>query len=248
MSLRPGTAALVLAAGKGTRMRSDLAKVLFPLRGRPLIRFVLDAVAGAGFERTVVIVGHQAERVREAVAGPSMQFALQSEQLGTGHAVQCAAPLLAGFEGDVAVLAGDAPLIRSRTLGELMDRHRESGAAVTVLTARLPDPAGYGRIVRDASGGITAIVEDKDCTPAQRKIDEINSSIYAFRWPYLARALPHLRNENRQGEYYLTDTVGMAFVEGLRVEGIVVGDHHEVAGINTPDQLADAERVLEERA
>jgi bifunctional UDP-N-acetylglucosamine pyrophosphorylase/glucosamine-1-phosphate N-acetyltransferase len=129
-----------------------------------------------------------------------------------------------------------------------MDRHRESEAAVTVLTARLPDPAGYGRIVRDASGRITAIVEDKDCTPAQRRIDEINSSIYAFRWPYLLRALPRVRNANRQGEYYLTDTVGMAFAEGLPVEGIVVGDHHEVAGINTPDQLADAERELNGRA
>jgi UDP-N-acetylglucosamine diphosphorylase/glucosamine-1-phosphate N-acetyltransferase len=247
MSLRRDTAALVLAAGKGTRMRSDLAKVLFPLRGRPLIRFVLDATAGAGFERTVVIVGHQADRVRETLGGYDVEFALQDQQLGTGHAVQCAAPRLAGFEGDVAVLAGDAPLIRSRTLGGLMDHHRESKAVVTVLTARLPDPAGYGRIVRGPDGRITAIVEDKDCTPAQRAIDEINSSIYAFRWPFLARALPRLGNQNRQGEYYLTDTVGMAFAEGLPVEGIVVADHHEVAGINTPAQLADAERVLEDR-
>jgi len=248
MNFLPRTAALVLAAGKGTRMRSDLAKVLFPLRDRPLIRFVLDAVAEAGFERTVVIVGHQAERVKETLAGYDVEFALQAEQLGTGHAVRCAAPLLAGFEGDVAVLAGDAPLIRSRTLGELMDHHRESKAVATVLTARLPDPAGYGRIVRDASGRITAIVEDKDCTPDQRRIDEINSSIYAFRWPYLREALPRVGNANRQGEYYLTDTVGMAFAEGLPVEGIVVADHHEVAGINTPDQLAEAERVVEARS
>ncbi len=242
------TAAVILAAGKGTRMKSDLAKVLFPLvGGRPLIHYVVDAVEAAGFHRTVVVVGHQHERVRETLAGRKVEFALQSEQLGTGHAVSCAAPLLEGFEGDLAVLAGDAPLIRGATLRGLATRHAEAGATVTVLTARVPDPAGYGRILRGPDLRVARIVEDKDCTPAERAIDEINSSIYAFRYPFLARALPAIGNHNRQGEYYLTDTVGMAFREGLPVEGMVVPDHREVAGINTVDQLEEARRIMEER-
>ncbi len=247
MNAGAGSAALVLAAGKGTRMKSDLAKVLFPLDGRPLIHYVLDAVEEAGFTRTVVIVGHQHRAVRDTLAGRKAEFALQEPQLGTGHAVQCAAPLLEGFTGDVAVLAGDAPLIRGATLRRLMDHHRETGATVTVLTARLDDPSGYGRIVRDPAGRVTAIVEEKDCTGDQRRIDEINSSIYAFGYPFLARALPHLGNENRQREYYLTDTVGMAFAEGLPVEGIVVEDPREVSGINTREQLEAAQEVMRER-
>ncbi len=242
-----GTAALILAAGKGTRMKSDLAKVLFPLEGRPLVQHVLDAVEGAKFDRAIAIVGHQHERVREALARRRVEFVLQEEQLGTGHAVARAAPLLEGFEGDVAVLAGDAPLIRAATLHELMGHHRRTGAAVTVLTAVLPDATGYGRMVRDADGRITAIVEHKDCTEDQLRIHEINSSIYAFRWPYLSRTLPMIGNENRQGEFYLTDTVGIAFREGLPVEGIIVEDHREVAGINTPEQLEDARAVMRER-
>ena len=148
-----GAAALVLAAGKGTRMKADLAKVLFPIDGRPLIHFVLDAVEEAGFSRAVVIVGHQAELVRETLAGRDVEFALQAEQLGTGHAVLCAAPLLEGFTGDAAVLAGDAPLIRGATLRRMMERHRDARATVTVLTALLEDPSGYGRVLRDGPGG-----------------------------------------------------------------------------------------------
>ena len=247
MTAERSAAALVLAAGKGTRMKSDLAKVLFPLEGRALIHHVLDAVEAAGFDRAIVIVGHQQDQVKETLRGRRAEFVLQAEQLGTGHAVSRAAPLLMGFGGDVAVLAGDAPLIRASTLRELMNHHRRREATVTVLTAVLPDAAGYGRMVRDAAGRITGIVEDKDCTPEQKRIKEINSSIYAFRWPYLARTLPLIGNENRQGEYYLTDTVGIAFREGLPVEGIVVDDHREVAGINTPEQLEDARAVMRER-
>jgi len=242
-----GPAAIVLAAGKGTRMKSGLAKVLFPFAGRPIVHRVLDAVEEAGFARTVVVVGYQHERVREELAGRGAVFALQEPQLGTGHAVQCAAPLLDGFAGDVVVLAGDVPLIRARTLRALMDRHASAKAAVTILTAVLPDAAGYGRIVRDAAGRVAAIVEHGDATPEQRGIREFNSSIYAFRWPFLAGALPRLRTENEQAELYLTDTVRMAVDDGLRVEGMIVEDIHELAGINTREQLAEAERLLEER-
>ena len=239
--------ALVLAAGKGTRMKSDLAKVLFPLEGRALIHHVLDAVEEAAFARTLVIVGHQHERVEEELSGRQVEFVLQEEQLGTGHAVQCAAPELAGYKGDVVILAGDAPLIRGRTLRELVEHHRRRAAAVTVLTAVLSDPSGYGRVVRDEEGRVVGIVEDKDCTPGQKKIQEINSSIYAMRWPFLSRVLPRLRRDNQQGEYYLTDSVGLAFAEHLPVEGIVVEDPREVAGINTLEQLEEARMVMNER-
>jgi UDP-N-acetylglucosamine diphosphorylase/glucosamine-1-phosphate N-acetyltransferase len=247
--VRPSeTVALVLAAGKGTRMKADLAKVLFPIAGRPLIHLVLDAVEAAGFSRAVVVVGHQHERVRETLQARGVEFALQAEQLGTGHAVLCAAPLLDGFTGDVAVLAGDAPLIRGETLRRMMARHREAEAAVTVLTAILDDPAGYGRVVRDpVDGRVVAIVEDKDCTAEQRRIAEINSSMYAFSYPFLSDALGRIGNRNRQGEYYLTDTVALAFDEGRTVEGIVVEDPAEVSGINTPEQLESARIVMRER-
>lgn len=241
-------AAVILAAGKGTRMKSDLAKVLFPLEGRALIHHVVDAVEAAGFGRSLVVVGHQADRVRAELAGRNVEFALQAEQLGTGHAVQCAMPELEGFGGEVAVLAGDAPLVRPETLRHMLRTHRDAGGAVSILTAHLPDPTGYGRIVRDAGNRVTAIVEHKDATPDQLRIDEINSSMYVFDAGFLREALPALRNENRQGEYYLTDTVHFAFSRGLPVEGVVVEDFQEVAGINTPGQLEDAARVLRERA
>lgn len=241
------SAAVILAAGKGTRMKADMAKVLFPLGGRPLLLHVLDAVKGADFGRTVVVVGHQGDQVRAAAAGRNLEFVLQEPQLGTGHAVQCAAPLLGEFPGSVAVLAGDAPLIRSRTLVEMMALHRETGAMVTILTARVPDPYGYGRIIRNREGKITGIVEEKDCLPEQRLVDEINSSIYAFDYPFLSENLSRLGHDNRQGEYYLTDIVSMAFEKGERVEGIIVADHREISGINTREQLEAAEAVHQAR-
>ena len=242
------TAAIILAAGKGTRMESDLPKVLFPLLGRSLLDHVLDSVMAAGFDRTVVIVGHQADRVREAVKDRDVRCALQEPQLGTGHAVQCAMPELEGFAGDLAVLAGAAPLIRPATLKAMMRRHQDSRSAVTILTAMLPDATGYGRILRDAAGTVTGIVEHRDATEAQRQVREINSSIYAFDAGFLAGALPRLKAANDQAEYYLTDTVAMAVGEGLRVEGVVVEDHREVLGINTREHLEEARNILESRA
>jgi bifunctional UDP-N-acetylglucosamine pyrophosphorylase/glucosamine-1-phosphate N-acetyltransferase len=241
------SAAVILAAGKGTRMESTEAKVLVPLAGRPLIDHVLDTVLPLGFGRVLVVVGHQHERVRAALAGRPVEFVLQEPQNGTGHALQCAAPALHGFGGAVVVLAGDAPLLRPRTLSRLLAHHRETGAVITVLTAVVPDPDTYGRVLRDAGGRVTAIVEDTDCPPEQRGVREINSSIYAFDYPFLAGALPRLAADNRQGELYLTDTVGLAVGEERRVEGFRVEDPREVLGINTREQLAAAGRVLEER-
>jgi len=236
--------AVVLAAGKGTRMKSDLAKVLFPVNGRPMVEHVLDAVAAAGVERAIVVVGHQADRVREALAGRGVEFVLQAQQLGTGHAVMMAAPLLEGDEGDTVVLAGDVPLIRPATIAALADNRRRTGAAVTVLTAILEDATGYGRIIRDARDRVVAIREHRDCSPAELAVREMNSSIYAFHTPFLLGALPRIGRNNEQAEYYLTDTVELAAADGLDVDGLVVPDFEEVSGINTVDQLGEAERAL----
>ncbi len=239
----PDVAALVLAAGQGTRMKSDLAKVLHPMAGQPLLAHVLGTLERLGVGRTLVVIGHQRERVREAFAGAEVEWVVQSEQRGTGHAVLMAGPALAGFEGTLLVVCGDTPLLRASTLDALLEGHQQSGAAVTVLSMRLPDPKGYGRIVRGEGHAIRSIVEDRDATPEQRAIDEVNSGIYAFRYPALERALAQLTAHNAQGEYYLTDTVSILQREGAATAVVCAPDHRELLGINTVDQLADAERV-----
>jgi len=239
----PEARALVLAAGQGTRMNSDLAKVLHPMAGRPLLAYVLDAVGELGMERTLVVIGHQRDRVRAAFVGNAIEWVEQVEQNGTGHAVMVAAPALEGFRGTLLVTYGDTPLLTAATLHELLAGHERSGAAVTVLSMRVPDPRGYGRIVRGAGDTIRAIVEDADASAEQRRIDEVNSGVYAFDWPRLAVTLSGLTAHNAQGEYYLTDAV-----DGLRRAGhltavVCARDHREVLGINTPQQLAEAERA-----
>jgi bifunctional UDP-N-acetylglucosamine pyrophosphorylase/glucosamine-1-phosphate N-acetyltransferase len=238
--------AIVLAAGQGTRMKSDLAKVLHPLQGRPMIAFVLDTLAQVGAARTVVVVGHQADRVREVCAPYGVGTVLQAQRLGTGHAVQQAQPLLGSAGGLTAVLCGDVPLLRSATVAAMVARTRAAAVAATVLTAMAEDPTGYGRILRDGSGRVTAIVEHKDATPQQRAIREYNTGTYCFDnrrlWPALAR----VGRKNAQGEYYLTDVIGVLVADGQAVEGLVCEDEREVQGINTVDDLRRAERDLEE--
>jgi bifunctional UDP-N-acetylglucosamine pyrophosphorylase / glucosamine-1-phosphate N-acetyltransferase len=239
----PDVAAIVLAAGQGTRMKSDLAKVLHPMAGQPLLGWVLGALDRLGVGRTLVVVGHQRERVREAFAGAELDWVVQAEQHGTGHAAQMAGPALAGFEGTLLVVCGDTPLLRASTLDALLEGHRRSGAAVTVLSMRLPDPTGYGRIVRAEGDQIQAIVEHRDATPEQRMIDEVNSGIYAFQYPALERALARLSSHNAQGELYLTDTVSILLRDGLRTAVVCAPEYRELLGINTPDQLREAERI-----
>ena len=242
----PETAALVLAAGQGTRMKSDLAKVLHVMSGRPLLAWVLDTLGDLGVGRVLVVVGHQRERVMAAFAGAEVEWVIQAEQCGTGHAVLVAAPALEGFEGTLLVVCGDTPLLRPATLHALLEGHAASGAAVTVLSMRVPEPRGYGRIVRAPDGGIAAIVEERDATPEQRTLDEVNSGVYAFDYPRLAETLASLSARNAQGEYYLTDTVGLMNRRGLRTAVVCAGDHRELLGINTVEQLAEAERVHRE--
>ena len=240
--------ALVLAAGQGTRMKSDLAKVLHPMNGRPLLAWVLDALEDVSPAREVVVIGHQRERVKQEFAKAKVEWAVQDRQCGTGHAVQMAEPALAGFKGTLLVVCGDTPLLRGATLNDLVAHHQNTRAAVTVLSMRLPDPSGYGRIVRDAEDGIAAIVEERDATPAQRTIDEVNSGIYAFDYPALARVLSQLSSHNAQGEYYLTDTVALLRDRGLRTSVICGNDYRELLGVNTPEQLAEAGRIQAARA
>jgi bifunctional UDP-N-acetylglucosamine pyrophosphorylase/glucosamine-1-phosphate N-acetyltransferase len=237
-------AVAVLAAGKGTRMKSDLPKVLQPLAGATLVERVLSSCAGLAPQRRLLIVGHQAERVRTTLAGDAgLEFVLQQPQLGTGHAVQQLLAPLAGFEGDLLVLNGDVPLLRPETLEQLLSRHRSSGAAVTLLTARLADPTGYGRVMANAAGEVSAIVEHRDCNDEQRRVDLINAGIYCFNWAKLAAVLPDLTTDNDQGELYLTDTVAL-LSPAMHVQ---VADADEINGINDRLQLAQCEAVLQQR-
>jgi UDP-N-acetylglucosamine diphosphorylase/glucosamine-1-phosphate N-acetyltransferase len=242
----PDVAALVLAAGQGTRMNSDLAKVLHPMAGRPLLAHVLRALEKLRVGRTLVVVGHQRDRVREAFPGDELEWVVQAEQRGTGHAVMMAGPALAGFEGTLLVVCGDTPLLGANTLHRLLEGHAKSGAAVTVLSMDVPDPTGYGRILRVEGDRIAGIVEHRDATPEQRKITEVNSGVYAFDYPALAAVLGRLSSHNDQGEYYLTDTVSLLLRDGKPTAVVCGEDYRELCGINTPEQLADAERIWRE--
>ncbi len=245
-SARSGIEAVVLAAGKGTRMKSDLAKVLHRLDGRPLLDHVLDTVEAAGIGHTVVVVGHQAEQVQATCGRPGLDFALQQPQLGTGHAVQVAVPALRGG-GHTVVLAGDVPLLRTATLARLVAGAAASGAAATVLTCVVPDAGAYGRIVKDADGRVIRIVEARDATPAERAIGEYNTGVFCFRTDRMIEALANLTTDNDQGEYYLTDTVAWLVQAGEEVAAVATTDPGEVVGINTVDELVAAERLLKAR-
>src|SRR3984957_19850891 len=253
-SRRP-LAAVVLAAGEGTRMRSERPKPLHRLCGRPMVLHVLDAVAELDLERAVVVVGHGGTRVSKAVAeqpppGLSVEFVEQHVQRGTGDAVSVALTAFSSDDldvGDVLVLPGDTPLLRAPTLAALVRAHREADAAATVLTARLPDPTGYGRIVRAKNGQVARIVEQADATDEEQAIDEINTSIYVFRRAVLAPALRRLTPDNVQGEYYLTDVVSVLHDAGYPLASLVVDDPMEAAGVNDRAQLAVAEAELRDR-
>ncbi|MCP9830790.1 bifunctional UDP-N-acetylglucosamine diphosphorylase/glucosamine-1-phosphate N-acetyltransferase GlmU [Synechococcus sp. HJ21-Hayes] len=237
-------AVAVLAAGKGTRMKSVLPKVLQPLAGATLVERVLACCRPLNPERQLLIVGHQAERVEASLAShPGLDYVLQQPQNGTGHAVQQLLEPLAGFQGDLLVLNGDVPLLREQTIQQLLTQHRASGAAVTLLTARLADPSGYGRVFADAAGTVSAIVEHRDCSDEQRLNSLTNAGIYCFNWPKLAEVLPKLTTDNDQGELYLTDTVAM-LSPAMHLE---VADAEEISGINDRIQLAQCEAVLQDR-
>ncbi|CAN5261246.1 bifunctional UDP-N-acetylglucosamine diphosphorylase/glucosamine-1-phosphate N-acetyltransferase GlmU [soil metagenome] len=237
---------VILAAGQGKRMVSDLPKVLHPLAGRPMLAHVVESAQGLDSGRIVIVVGHGGAQVREwaAAKASAARCVIQAEQLGTGHAVQQAVAEL-DRAAPTLVLYGDVPLVRTDTLARLEALARRSGLAL--LTTRLPDPTGYGRIVRNDAGAVTAIVEHKDANERQRAIDEINTGILCVETGFLVDALARLRNDNAQGEYYLTDIVADAVAHGIEVGAECVADTDEVAGINSKRQLAEAERALQRR-
>ena len=235
---------VILAAGKGTRMKSAAPKVLHAAGGLPLIEHVLRAADALRPATTVLVIGHLADRVKTALAKrPGLRFALQEPQLGTGHALLQAEPHLEGASGTVVLLSGDVPLLRAETLERLVRQHESAGAAATVLTARVSGPHEYGRIVREG-GRIAAIVEHKDATPAQRAIDEINSGIYAFALEPLFDALRSIGSANAQGEYYLPDLVGIYRSQGKAVETVVLDDARQILGVNSRKELADVSAIL----
>ena len=239
---------VILAAGKGTRMKSSLPKVLHKAGELALIEHVLRTAGTLRPASTVLIVGHQAELVHGALAQRlGLQFATQQPQLGTGHALLQAEPVLRGQHGTVVLLSGDVPLLRASTLEKLVSAHTERKAAATVLTALVDDPDGYGRIVREPDGRISAIVEHKDATPEQRQIAEINSGIYAFDLAPLFGALKEVGASNAQGEYYLPDLVGIYRARALAVETVVTDDPEEILGVNSRKELAYVTSILKSR-
>lgn len=246
--------AVILAAGKGTRMESDLPKVLHQVLGKTMVSYVIEAVRAAGIKDICLVVGHQAELVKERVneiygqnPDVNISYVLQEQQLGTGHAVRCAKDFI-GDEGDVIVLCGDTPLIQGKTLKRMLDAHREADNGATLLSAVLEDAAGYGRIVRNEDGLFIKNVEQKDASPEELAVKEVNSGMYVFQCSALSEGLDSLTNDNAQGEYYLPDVLTFIKSQGIRsVDAIVTDQRDDIRGVNTRAQLAEAEEILKRR-
>ncbi|GGO09183.1 bifunctional protein GlmU [Saccharibacillus kuerlensis] len=238
--------AIVLAAGKGKRMKSKLYKVLHPVCGKPMVGHVVDTVRRTNSERTVVIVGHGAEEV-QAYLGEQAEYALQEQQLGTGHAVKQAEELLGKEEGTTILICGDTPLVRAETIEAMIALHESEGAAATILTAIPEDPTGLGRIIRGEDGGVLRIVEQKDCTPEEDAVKEINTGTYCFDNRKLFDALSKVTNENAQGEYYITDVIGILRGGGEKIAAYVTEDLTESIGVNDRVVLSQAEAAMRAR-
>ena len=237
---------ILLAAGQGTRMKSALPKVLHPLAGRPLFLHALTTAQRLAPSRVAVVIGHGAESVRQAYGGEDVVWVIQEKQMGTGHAVLCAKAPFADFSGDLLILSGDVPLIKESTLRAMVEQHRNRKAMVTLLTASLDRPTGYGRVVRDAAGSVTRIVEENDASDAQRQIREVNAGVYVASSGFLFEALSTVKNDNQQGEYYLPDIVALGLAQGKIIETLQVADAHEMMGVNTREELAFMEKSLRE--
>ena len=243
-----GPVAIILAAGHGKRMKSDKAKVLHEVCGQPMIRYVVDAARGAGARTIVVVVGVNADQVRAALADePDVVFATQTRQLGTGDAVKSCHPLLEDYRGPALVLVGDEPLLRPEPLANLLARHEADQVACFLGTARVPDPTGFGRILRDTTGRFLRIVEERDCTPEEKAIKEVNPSCYVFDIPGLWDALDQLTTSNAQGEYYLTDAPALLQTMGRKTIALNVLHHDDILGVNTRQHLAEAHEIMQRR-
>jgi bifunctional UDP-N-acetylglucosamine pyrophosphorylase/glucosamine-1-phosphate N-acetyltransferase len=238
---------IILAAGQGKRMTSAVPKVAHHLGGKPLLLHVLNKARGLEPGRIAIVIGHGAEAVKQVYPNDDVIWVVQEQQLGTAHAVLCAKNSFGAFNGDILILSGDVPLISERTLKAMINCHREYNAALTLLTASLKEPRGYGRILRHADGQIEGIVEERDATEAQRQIEEVNAGIYVASARFLFPALQALNNNNEQGEYYLPDAVTIGLRQRKRIATVAVDDPCEVMGINTREELAQMEKTLQER-
>ena len=237
---------VILAAGMGTRMKSKMPKVLHTVCGKPLSKWVIDASKAAGADKVCAVVGHKAETVKE-VLGDVCEFALQAEQKGTGHAVMQAIDVIKNSKGEVVILNGDTPLITAETINKAIEYHKNNGNQATVITAILDDATGYGRIVRDNDGSVLKIVEQKDASEEEKKINEVNSGMYVFDAQSLVYALDKITPNNAQGEYYLTDTIEILLSAGKKIGGYAISDNDEIRGINDRVQLNEAEKIMQKR-
>ena len=237
---------VILAAGMGTRMKSKMPKVLHKVCGKPLSKWVIDASKAAGADKVCAVVGHKAETVKE-VLGNVCEFALQAEQKGTGHAVMQAIDVIKNSKGEVVILNGDTPLITAKTINKAIEYHKNNGNQATVITAILDDATGYGRIVRDNDGSVLKIVEQKDASEEEKKINEVNSGMYVFDAQSLVYALDKITPNNAQGEYYLTDTLEILLSAGKKIGGYAISDNDEIRGINDRVQLNEAEKIMQKR-
>lgn len=237
---------VILAAGMGTRMKSKMPKVLHKVCGKPLSKWVIDASEAAGADKVCAVVGHKAETVKE-VLGDVCEFALQAEQKGTGHAVMQAIDVIKNSKGEVVILNGDTPLITAETINKAIEYHKNNDNQATVITAILDDATGYGRIVRDNDGSVLKIVEQKDASEEEKKINEVNSGMYVFDAQSLVYALDKITPNNAQGEYYLTDTLEILLSAGKKIGGYAISDNDEIRGINDRVQLNEAEKIMQKR-
>ncbi len=237
-------AVIILAAGKGVRMNSELPKVLHPILKKPMLRYVLDAADGVGPERVVLVLGHGSKLIKNAVSDYPVETVIQQPQLGTGHAVLCCEDVLRDFSGDILILSGDVPSVSVTTLRKFTDSHVKCGADVSFVSAVLDDPGGYGRVIRDSEGQVLRIVEERDATSNERKQSEVNAGIYCVRSSFLWDALSGLDTENNQGEYYLPGIVNLCVSRGRGLQAFTLGDIKEVSGVNTREQLTQAERTV----
>jgi UDP-N-acetylglucosamine pyrophosphorylase len=239
---------LIMAAGKGTRMKSDLAKVLHKINNRPMVHYVIDLAKRINSEKIVLIIGHQKETVRETCKNLNVEFVVQEKQLGTGHAVAVTESHFKNYTGNLLILSGDVPLLTYETLQNLVQTHANSDAIATLLTAELDDPTGYGRVIRSKEGPVSRIVEQKDANQDELKVKEINVGIYMFKSQPLFETLKLIDNDNAQGEYYLPDVVKIYVDRGEKIIAQLAANFDETRGINNVDQLKEAETILQKRS
>ncbi|MCB0279790.1 MAG: NTP transferase domain-containing protein [Calditrichaeota bacterium] len=237
-------ATLIMAAGKGTRMKSELAKVLHKLNNKTMIEYVIEQAKSIESNPIVVIVGHQKDTVKDATQHLNVQYVDQDQQLGTGHAVMQAEELFSNIDCDILVLSGDVPLLSKKTLNSFYNYHRSEAAVASILTVEIENPDGYGRVLRNTDGSVKEIVEHKDASDEQRQVKEINSGIYIFNSRHLFNCLKLIKNNNSQGEYYLPDVVPLMLADSLKVVAMQSDNELEISGINTIEQLQDAEKIL----